>query len=205
MYQRHVWIIEMHSERDPTLGKTMTPHILPYPPPLIEAWAAGGATMLVVPMEKQPSAMYHNDGTGPYHYTQWPKTAWITRHPTPMGCEDHIAIPPFQSGDIVALTAWRCWCGAVLEELSPAWRFDGKRWQHHHGYPTGYVHAECHSVTVRILEVLAPKRFNDLSTAEWDSANYPVGAPWNEWWPSYPWTSNPYCWLYRVALSRRKG
>ena len=144
----------------------MIPHILLYLPLLNEAWINNGVTILIVPMKNRPSAMYQNDGTGPYHYTQWPKTAWITRHPTPMGCEDHIAIPPFQSGDIVALTA------------------------------------ECHSVRVRILEMLAPKRFNDLSTSEWDSANYPMSTPWNEWWLSYSWTSNPYCWRYQAERTK---
>lgn len=36
---------------------------------------------------------------------------------------------------------WRCECGAAVNPVDGAWRFDGAHWQHHHGYPIGHVYA----------------------------------------------------------------
>ncbi len=37
---------------------------------------------------------------------------------------------------------WICECGARLDPVSSEWRFDGRNWQHYHGYPIGHVIVE---------------------------------------------------------------
>jgi hypothetical protein len=34
---------------------------------------------------------------------------------------------------------WRCSCGEFMVANSPAWRWNGFAWEHHHGYPIGHV------------------------------------------------------------------
>lgn len=44
-------------------------------------------------------------------------------------------------GDISShLRIWRCEeCGDAHDHVNPRWRFNGKDWEHHHGYPSGHL------------------------------------------------------------------
>lgn len=37
---------------------------------------------------------------------------------------------------------WICECGEKLDITNGKWRWDGKNWQHYHGYPIGHVIVE---------------------------------------------------------------
>ena len=38
---------------------------------------------------------------------------------------------------------WRCpECGDAANALDPLWRWNGKAWEHHHGYPIGHIVAD---------------------------------------------------------------
>lgn len=36
----------------------------------------------------------------------------------------------------------KCQCGAKFLPSDPTWRFNGRAWEHHHGYPIGHVEVE---------------------------------------------------------------
>jgi hypothetical protein len=33
-------------------------------------------------------------------------------------------------------------CGEKPDPVSPKWRWNGERWEHHHGYPVGHIPTE---------------------------------------------------------------
>ncbi len=37
------------------------------------------------------------------------------------------------------LEEWECECGTKLNEAGADFRFNGRAWEHHHGYPLGHV------------------------------------------------------------------
>jgi len=37
---------------------------------------------------------------------------------------------------------WKCPCGATMFLPDGDWRFNGKEWEHYHGYPVGHLVAQ---------------------------------------------------------------
>lgn len=70
-----------------------------------------------------------------------------TAHPvTPM--VDRVAKRAELLAHLERATEWLCECGERGNACSSKWRFNGKDWEHHHGYPMGHVEAAHSPATV---------------------------------------------------------
>lgn len=53
-----------------------------------------------------------------------------------------VSIEPMLGPVDLSRWLWRCECGAQPIDDSGGWRWNGERWQHHHGYPIGHIDCE---------------------------------------------------------------